>query len=87
MSLRIQAIRISGADCTSTLSRTAVLASASWVRRFSIFLRTIWSWRSFSSTAAFWRRTLSDFVATPGPAEEPSPPPSADGGAGPFLHV
>jgi hypothetical protein len=41
----------------------------------------------FAATAAFWRKTLSDFVAAPGPAEEPATPPRADGGSGRFLQV
>ena len=34
----------------------------------------------FAATAAFWRRTLSDFVVSPAPAEKPVAPPSSDGG-------
>ena len=34
----------------------------------------------FAATAAFWRRTLSDFVAPSAPAEEPDAPPSSAGG-------
>jgi len=34
----------------------------------------------FAATAAFWRRTIADFVATPAPAEgAATPPPAADG--------
>ena len=38
----------------------------------------------FAATAAFWRRTLADFVAPPAPAEDPAAPPSS---AGAFLSV
>ncbi|MBQ6102316.1 MAG: type III secretion system chaperone [Kiritimatiellae bacterium] len=34
----------------------------------------------FAATAAFWRKTLSDFVAPPASAEAPSPPPPSAGG-------
>ena len=34
----------------------------------------------FAATPAFWRRTLSDFVAPPAPAEGPATPPPSAGG-------
>ena len=34
----------------------------------------------FAATAAFWRRTLSDFVAPSAPAEDPATPPPSAGG-------
>ena len=34
----------------------------------------------FAATAAFWRRTLSDFVASSAPSSSPSPAPPSAGG-------